>query len=465
MLNKALKIVAVLMLAGVASGQLPLNGLAMPQGQPAGATTLTASAASSEAASSKPERLPAVCGVSIKPAADGAAVIDITTTKHIPCRVMHLSNPPRLVVDFEGARIGVRRRAYQAQSEVLSGVRVGQWRSTPTAVVRVVADLAGSPSFGVHQQAWGVRVELKPRMAESRRAADPNPFTYRGRAKDVRQSGEVAPGKARSPSAEFPVHQFSDLTASLTTPELPPQDHIVPLLKKQSLDEARGDSGKLALVYGVSIKPDADGETLVDIASSQSVPYRVFQLANPQRLVVDLKDARDTSQRDVYRVESPVLKQVRVGQWRSGEPSVVRIVADLEGSPFFDVHAQQPGVRIDLKPRRDLGPLIRNPFEFTRQSPSVKISRPSDAATYLPAARTAPSRAPGEITLSDLKVLGYLAKPGAGTEAIVSDDLSIYFVPEGGDFEDRFRLLKITGKAVEIEDLNTKQSAWLQFTP
>jgi hypothetical protein len=471
MFDKALKLAAVLMLVGVAAGPLPENCLAI-DGEPAAQACAEApSGSGSQAVANATDAgmardqfhgLPVVCGVSIKPASNGAAIIDIATSQRISYRVIELRHPRRLVVDFEGARNAAERPVYEAQSRVLARVRIGQWRARPTAIARVVADLEGTPTFSVHRRPWGVRIELNPQAAPSRPPV-PDPFRYGPRGKQY--SAGVAPAKGLSPGAEFPVHQFADLTASLATPKLPRQDRLIPLVKEQPLDSARGDSGKLAVVYGISIKPDADGKTLVDIASSQSVPFRVFQLADPLRLVVDLKDARDASKRGVYPVESPVLKRVRVGQWRGGDPAVVRIVADLEGSPMFDVHAQQPGVRIELKPRRDLGPLIRNPFEFTREGPSIKVSQPSAPATYLPAARTIPSPATGSIALSNLKVLGYLEKPGSGTQAIVSDDLNIYFVPEGGAFEERFRLLKITGNAVEIEDLNTKQTAWLQFTP
>jgi len=468
MFDKALKIVAVAMLVAVAAG--PLNCLAMKgeaeteacaEARPGSGSQSTASVADSGRASDPSRGLPVVCGVSIHPASNGAATIDISTSQPIPYHVMQLASPRRLVVDFEGARNAVRRGTYPAQSAILSRVRIAQRRARHPAIVRVVADLGGSPAFEIHREAWGVRVELKPRLAQARRRAQTDP----SKSPKKPFSTELQPADDRSPGAEFPVHRFADLTASLTTPELPPQDHLVPLVKEQPREDARGASGKMALVYGVSIKPHADGETLVDIASSQSVPYRVFQLTNPLRLVVDLKDARDAGKREVYPVESPVLKQVRVGQWRKEDPSVVRIVADLEGSPMFDVHAQQPGIRIELKPRPALGSLIRNPFEFKREGPSVNISHPTNPADDLPAARTTPSLAAGGISLSSLKVLGYVEKPGSETEAILSDDLNIYFVPEGGAFEDRFQLLKITGNAVEIEDLNTRQTAWLQFTP
>ncbi len=109
-----------------------------------------------------------VSGVSIKPASDGTAFVDVATSRPTAYRVLHLDNPPRLVVDFEQARYAARQKAYPASSLVLKGVRVGQFQANNPAVVRVVADLAGDPTFDVHAQPGGVRIELRPRTMTAR---------------------------------------------------------------------------------------------------------------------------------------------------------------------------------------------------------------------------------------------------------------------------------------------------------
>ncbi len=454
MLSKALKMVSVGAVAVLAALCLAESLKA----QRAAAECAQARAASARADTSAPDVLPAVCSVVIHPEPNGAATVDISTSRAIPYHIMKLGHPSRLVVDFAGARNAVPRQRYQAQSAVLARVRVGQWRAAHPAVVRVVADMEGSPDFEIHRQPWGVQVELKPRASQ----AEVEPVTNRPRG---RRQGPLRPAARNySPGSEFSVHQFADLSASLTTPALPPHDRLVPLVNNASRPVARRMPEKLAEVYGIAIKPSLDGETLVDIASSESVPYRVFQLVNPLRLVVDLKDARNASRREVYPAESPVLKRVRIGQWRQGDPAVVRIVADLEGSPMFDVHAQQPGIRIELKPRPAPGALVRNPFEFRHSSPNVRVSMPQDPAS-MPGAQALPAAAASSAPLLSLRALGFVEQPDVGTEAILGDSLSVFVVPPGGEFEDRFRLLKITATAVQVEDITNHQTAWLQFTP
>lgn len=107
-----------------------------------------------------------VSGLSIKVADSGATLVDVATTRPASYRSFRLENPPRLVVDLEGATEGLRRRNYSAQSPLLAGVRVRQFRASNPAVVRVVADLAGDPVSSVFTQPGGVRIELKSRNAE-----------------------------------------------------------------------------------------------------------------------------------------------------------------------------------------------------------------------------------------------------------------------------------------------------------
>ncbi len=93
------------------------------------------------------------------------------------------------------------------------------------------------------------------------------------------------------------------------------------------------------------------GETFVDVATSGTAAYRVMTLSSPARLVLDIEGARNASPKASYAADTAVLKDVRVGQFRAKDPSVVRVVADLTGNPAFDVHATASGLRIELRPR------------------------------------------------------------------------------------------------------------------
>lgn len=411
-------------------------------------------------ASAKSHIRPRVTAISISNSRGGTVAVNISTSRSTPYQILRLSNPKRLVVDLKGAWEGALQSVYPAQSRILKRVRVGQWKSNPP-IVRVVADLKGTPAYRVDSIPTGIRIELKSQTRMN--GANYHPDSRRSRSSGIvkRSSGITRQNLAfKSP---FTVQRFQDLSASLTSPDIPPGDRLIPVLRPRLSVPTPKTSTVLASVSGVSIMRGRDGRTDVDIASTRPVPYRIFQLSDPFRLVIDLKGARDASSKRVYPVGSAVLKRIRIGQWRSGNPSVVRIVADLRGYPIFDVYARRPGIRIDLRPRPQFKPIIRNPFEFAakhskahRMTAIPKPTQPLTAVTNSPA--------PGN-SLSDLKVIGYLREEGAGTQAILSDRANIYFVPKGSTIENRFRVLAISANAVEVQDMRTLQSRWLAYTP
>lgn len=406
---------------------------------------------------------PLVRGISFHEGPGGAIIIDVSVTAPVPYQTTQLSHPDRLVVDLQGARESGLKAEYPAQSPLLKRVRTGQWKSDP-AVVRVVADLQGHPSFSITKQASGIRIELEPRGAGIASNPDAQAAAAHAALEALSQEDRTAQ-EDPPPDKAFQVHRFKDLSASLTAPVLPSHDKLIPVANPDLMKPRRKEATTIAQVSGISIQPGSQGETTVDIASSKSVPYRVFQLADPFRLVIDLKDARSSSSPKVYPVNSPVLKTVRVEQWRPGKPSVVRVVANLEGYPIFDVHAQQPGIRIELRPRYIPRPPMRNPFRFKTapQGPqAVQRGTPSNRAVA--AGGNPPVGAPGA-AFAEMKVIGFIDKAGAGTQAVISHNAGVYLVSKGGTFENTFTVVAISADAVEVENTVTQQTRWIPYAP
>jgi type IV pilus assembly protein PilQ len=166
-----------------------------------------------------------------------------------------------------------------------------------------------------------VRVQLNLKQPESLRA--------------YREAGglRLAFGAASEPATGTPP----------VAPAAPPQATLAPATTRPS-------AGGSLQVSGVSITTGPGGETYVDIVTTGPARYKVLQLTNPARLVVDLEGARNAAQKS-YAAQSAFLKGVRVGQFREENPSVVRVVADLAGDPAFDIHARGGGVRMELRSR------------------------------------------------------------------------------------------------------------------
>ncbi len=102
-------------------------------------------------------------------AAEGGkgTTIEISISRPVAYRVLHLENPNRLVLDLEGARNGTRQWKYSSGSPLLARVRVGRFSREYGGTLRVVADLKGNPAYSVDRQATGFRIELTPRDSAS----------------------------------------------------------------------------------------------------------------------------------------------------------------------------------------------------------------------------------------------------------------------------------------------------------
>ncbi len=134
-------------------------------------------------------------------------------------------------------------------------------------------------------------------------------------------------------------------------------------------------------VRGITIQDGKDGETLVNVRTSGRATYRVFQLNNPSRLVVDFEGARRVAAARNYRVNSPHLADIRVGQFRAKDPAVVRVVADLAGDPEYDVQATDAGVRISLKSRATAGQKEEAPPQDSGKMEVAESAEPVQAPT------------------------------------------------------------------------------------
>jgi len=124
-----------------------------------------------------------------------------------------------------------------------------------------------------------------------------------------------------------------------------------PTSAAQSAVPSGGATKKALLVSNVSVAQGSEGSVTIEIATTGPAPFHVVRFDHPDRLVVDLQGARNGLHRNSISVSSPLVKDVRVGQFRDQGPEVVRVVADLSGDSVFEARAFTGGVRIQVKPR------------------------------------------------------------------------------------------------------------------
>jgi type IV pilus assembly protein PilQ len=128
------------------------------------------------------------------------------------------------------------------------------------------------------------------------------------------------------------------------------------------------------LVSDLLIRPGSAGEVTIDVAMTKSATFHVDRFDHPDRLVVDVEGMRNAVSRKLIPVSSPVVKDVRVGQFREKDPAVVRVVADLSGNPVFDAHAYAGGVHVEVKP----GPMAVSRAVAPAPAPTLETAAKRD---------------------------------------------------------------------------------------
>lgn len=142
-------------------------------------------------------------------------------------------------------------------------------------------------------------------------------------------------------------------------------------------------------VSNISIKPESNGPTVVEVATSDHPTYHVRQLKHPLRLVIDVDGAvRATAQR-TYTAKSPLLYRVRVGQLDGDASSVVRVVLDLRGHPRFEVNDLPAGIRVEIDRHSPAGILptaMRKPPESGTNPPveAASVGQPPAPTAVTP---------------------------------------------------------------------------------
>jgi type IV pilus assembly protein PilQ len=141
-------------------------------------------------------------------------------------------------------------------------------------------------------------------------------------------------------------------------------------------------------VTGVTMRPGAAGPELT-IELSRSTPFTHFTLGNPDRIVVDVEDAREALPRSRYPIERAGVAAVRTSQFA---PGVVRVVLDVDRTLPYTATAVPEGILLRLAT-----PAVA--FEPWSTGPAgVQVAVAPAAVAPLPQAPPAPAAPLGAAT-------------------------------------------------------------------
>jgi len=84
----------------------------------------------------------------------------------------------------------------------------------------------------------------------------------------------------------------------------------------------------------------------VRLATDGDVSYNAFKLEKPSRVVIDLSGVNDKLAKNIINVSDPVVKKIRVSQFKSAPDAVTRVVLDVDEKTGYQVTKAGDALRI-----------------------------------------------------------------------------------------------------------------------
>jgi type IV pilus assembly protein PilQ len=97
------------------------------------------------------------------------------------------------------------------------------------------------------------------------------------------------------------------------------------------------------------IETAGSGEALeIRISGDGALAYNAFRLENPSRLVIDLAGVKNSVAKSSINVADPLVKRVRVGQFKTAPDPVTRVVVDLGAKSNYQIIPDGESLRVSF---------------------------------------------------------------------------------------------------------------------
>jgi len=282
-----------------------------------------------------------------------------------------------LVIELPNARPAEAVRAENPPAGLVSAVAVSVDETSGRPLTRLTVQTRQAAEHTLVAGQNSLRIDLTPvgtaavQLAEARPTTPAIPATPADTPADTEPEAEVRAAE-RTRTAPLPEAAPPAALAALGTADRP----LV----------APPPTGRMASLLG-AVDVVAEGpNTVVLIAGDGEFAYSTFQLANPDRFVIDLDGVVNQSARSSAPLDGEILARIRVSQFKQRPEPVSRVVFDLRQTvpPTIERGPQGLVVRFDTGASASTSASTSANIELS--SPVVAVA-PAEAAATLPAVR------------------------------------------------------------------------------
>lgn len=237
-----------------------------------------------------------------------------------------------LLVDLPGVAAGVLQGQSQSMPGPVAGYRVESFQGTGgTDVARVELALRDAPFVTFNQDQGALEVRVTAAGTTAAASAAP-------------------PAPARSERSSTLNSTTPDPTSAAPAPPASQAVQSAPASSAEPMETTPHQSAKMdqpVWVRSVNVIHGSQGIEL-EIRSNGALKPTVTRISDPERIVVDLENARTLRPVQVP-VKSDDIKDVRMALYQVNPP-VTRVVVDLESARDYELIPSERGLRMKLRP-------------------------------------------------------------------------------------------------------------------
>lgn len=127
--------------------------------------------------------------------------------------------------------------------------------------------------------------------------------------------------------------------------------NIVPQSPNQTAAASpRGAQSGATSVRNISVARDEQNKNVVraTIETNGKPEYQAFVTPESNRIVVDIKGTKDEVSKKLFVVNSSNLQSIKVGQYKSTDPKVTRVVFELAKAAPYDISVDGTNIRVSV---------------------------------------------------------------------------------------------------------------------
>ncbi len=260
----------------------------------------------------------------------------ILRTTSSPVYTSYSPMPDVFVIDLTGASKAASLVIPSILPSSLGSISVDEVTEMGSKLTRVTVHLAQSASIEAAAEENSIAINLPaastPAVAEVAPVAKPEEAP--------------PPVKTATTTETAPAVKVEEIPASASAPAIEPvAEAAKPTIEPAVTAEPLPLTAKAKVLR--KIETSGAGAAMdVTIATDGDTTYNTFKLQRPARAVIDLDGINNKLAKNIIDVSDPVVKRIRVSQFKGAPQPVTRVVLDLDDNATYQVTKTASGLHV-----------------------------------------------------------------------------------------------------------------------